>query len=323
MSLREAQAAHRVTAQVESLWDFDYEPTLADLSILYDTAKRQQWDANTAIDWSQPLRPEDPVLHPRVFSLEGVAPEVRRDLERRMATWRLSQFLHGEQGGVLVSGQLVNCMPAHDAKLYAASQIGDEARHVEAFARYLKRLGRPYPVDPSLKSVMDEILMTDAWEFKLLGMQMIVEGLAIAAFNVMRRETSDPVLANLLEYVLRDESRHINFGMLSLRQSIPAASPAVRESLEDFAFSVCDRLYEREGGGGFRSMRVVWDGMGERAGQAEGKSLAGSPGVRVFNELLFNQVLIPRLRRLGLLTPRVTPRYCAIGLLPATDDPPA
>src|SRR6185295_7090070 len=107
-------------------------------------------DASTAIDWSQPLGPEDAVLDPRVYALDGVAPRERREMERRMAAWRLSQFLHGEQGGVLVSGQLVNCMPAHDAKLYSASQIGDEARHVEVFARYLKRLGPPYPVDPAL-----------------------------------------------------------------------------------------------------------------------------------------------------------------------------
>ena len=304
--------AARVTARLDTHWDFDYEPTLADLTILYETAKRQQWDASTAIDWSRPLAATDAVFDPRLFSgdFHALAPEVRRESERRLAAWRLSQFLHGEQGALVVASQLVNCLPTCDAKLYAATQVGDEGRHVDVFRRYVNQVGRIYPVDPALRSVMDEILAAEGWELKLLGMQMIVEGVAIAAFNLMRRQAADPVLGRLLDLVLRDESRHVNFGYLALRQAIPAADPTVRDALEDFAFHVCDALYERDGHGGFRSVRVVWEEMG-----ADASAAAGGPTVRFFNQLLFTQFLLPRLTRLGLLSPRIVPRYQAAGLL--------
>src|SRR2546422_6881159 len=143
-----------------------------------------------------------------------------------------SQFLHGEQGALVVCGQLVNSIPELDAKLYASTQVVDEGRHVEVFERYVKKLHKIYPVDPLLKTVLDEILATNLWELKLLGMQMIVEGLAIAAFNLMRKQTADPTLAQLLDYVLQDEGRHVNFGYFALRRSIPDMAPAKREYLE-------------------------------------------------------------------------------------------
>ena len=133
------------------------------------------------------------------------------------------------QGALVVCGQLVNSIPELDAKLYASTQVVDEGRHVEVFERYVKKLHKIYPVDPLLKSLLDEILATNLWELKLLGMQMIVEGLAIAAFNVMRNQTGDPTLAQLLDYVLQDEGRHVNFGYFALRRSIPNMDAAKRE----------------------------------------------------------------------------------------------
>src|SRR5206468_2114693 len=122
------------------------------------------------------------------------------------SAWRLSQFLHGEQGALVVCGQLVNAIPELDAKLYASTQVVDEGRHVEVFEKYVKKLHRIYPVDPLLKGLIDEILATNLWELKLVGMQMLIEGLAIAAFNLMRKQTGDPTLAQLLDYVLQDVS---------------------------------------------------------------------------------------------------------------------
>ena len=244
-----------------------------------------------------------------------LSPEEQKEVEIRVSAWRLSQFLHGEQGALVVCGQLVNSIPELDAKLYASTQVVDEGRHVEVFERYVKKLHRIYPVDPLLKAVLDEILATNLWELKLLGMQMIVEGLAIAAFNVMRRQTADPTLSQLLDYVLQDEGRHVNFGYFALKRSIPDMEAAKREYLEDFTYKVCDLLYARDERTGFRSIRDVWNEMGWDGEKIWRETVKTSQTTKAFNSFLFQDNLMPRLVRLGLISERIAPRYREIGLM--------
>src|SRR5216684_712359 len=267
MTTANAKAAARVTYQLETLWDYDYEPTHQDLETLYETAKKNQWNGSTAIDWSRPIGKEGPVLNVQVaFAgtnfFTRLSPEEQKEVEIRVSAWRLSQFLHGEQGALVVCGQLVNSIPELDAKLYASTQVVDEGRHVEVFERYVKKLHKIYPVDPLLKGLIDEILATNLWELKLLGMQMLIEGLAIAAFNLMRRQTGDPTLASVLDYVLQDEGRHVNFGYFALKRAIPAMDAGRRELLEDFAFEACDAMYGRDERTGFQSIKTVWSELG-------------------------------------------------------------
>jgi hypothetical protein len=320
MTTASAAAADRVTYQLETLWDYRYEPTHHELESLYETAKKNQWNASTAIDWSRPVGADGPVLNvhnafrgTNFFS--RLTPEEQREVEIRVSSWRLSQFLHGEQGALLVCGQLVNSIPELDAKLYASTQVVDEGRHVEVYERYVKKLHKIYPVDPLLKGLIDEILSTPLWELKLLGMQMIIEGLAIAAFNVMRKQTADPTLASVLDYVLQDEGRHVNFGYFALRRSIPGMKPELREQLEDFAFRACDLMYGRDERTGFQSIKHVWREMGWDADKVWRDTIANSETTRSFNRFLFTEILIPRLERLGIISERVAPRYREIGLL--------
>jgi len=313
-------AARRVTYQLETLWDYDYEPTHQELETLYETAKKNQWNGSTAIDWSRPVGTEGPVLNVQVaFAgtnfFSRLTPEEQKEVEIRVSAWRLSQFLHGEQGALVVCGQLVNSIPELDAKLYASTQVVDEGRHVEVFERYVKKLHKIYPVDPLLKAVLDEILATNLWELKLLGMQMIVEGLAIAAFNVMRRQTADPTLGQLLDYVLQDEGRHVNFGDFALRRSIPHLEPAKREYLEDVTFKVCDLMYARDERTGFRSIQGVWNEMGWDGEKIWRDTVKSSQTTKAFNSFLFQENLMPRLQRLGLISDRIAPNYREIGLL--------
>src|SRR5438552_2765321 len=230
MTTSQSAAARRVSYQMDTLWDFDYEPTHHELESLYETAKKNQWNGSVAIDWSRPIGKEGPVLNvamafggTRFF--ERMTEEQKMEVELLTSSWRLSQFLHGEQGALLVASQLVNPLPDLDCKKYAATQVVDEGRHVEVFERYVKKLHRIYPVDPLLKGLIDEILATNVWELKLLGMQMMIEGLAIAAFNLMRKQTGDPTLGRLLDYVLQDGGRHVNFGYFALRRAIPEMDP--------------------------------------------------------------------------------------------------
>jgi hypothetical protein len=320
MTTAGATAARRISYQLETLWDYDYEPTSLELDSLYETAKKHQWNASTAIDWSRPIGKEGPVLNvPSAFSgtsfFSRLTPEEQKEVEVRVSAWRLSQFLHGEQGALLVCGQLVNSVPELDAKLYASTQVVDEGRHVEVYERYVKKLLKIYPVDPLLKALIDEILATPLWELKLVGMQMIIEGLAIAAFNVMRKQTADPTLATVLDYVLQDEGRHVNFGYFALRRSIPDMAPAKREILEDFAFKACDLMYGRDERTGFQSIKRVWEELGWDGEQIWRDTIANSQTAKTFNRMLFTEVLIPRLQRLELIPSRVAPRYREIGLL--------
>ena len=232
-------------------------------------------------------------------TIPKLTPEEQKEVEIRVSAWRLSQFLHGEQGALVVCGQLVNSIPELDAKLYASTQVVDEGRHVEVFERYVKKLHKIYPVDPLLKALLDEILSTNLWELKLLGMQMIIEGLAIAAFNLMRKQTGDPTLAQLLDYVLQDEGRHVNFGYFALRRSIPNLDPAKREYLEDFTFRACDQMYTRDERTGFQSVKNVWVEMGWDAEAIWRDSVAHSQTTKAFNSFLFQDNLMPRLERLG------------------------
>jgi P-aminobenzoate N-oxygenase AurF len=320
MSTSGQAAARRVSYQLETLWDYDYEPTHQELETLYETAKKNQWNGSTAIDWSRPVGTEGPVLNVQLAFggtsfFTRLTAEEQHEVEIRVSAWRLSQFLHGEQGALVVCGQLVNSIPELDAKLYASTQVVDEGRHVEVFERYVKKLHKIYPVDPLLKALLDEILATNLWELKLLGMQMIVEGLAIAAFNVMRRQTADPTLSQLLDYVLQDEGRHVNFGYFALRRSIPGMEPAKRAQLEDFTFKACDLMYARDERTGFRSIQGVWNELGWDGEKIWRDTVKSSQTTKAFNSFLFQDNLMPRLVRLGLVSERIAPRYREIGLL--------
>jgi len=308
-----------VTYQLETLWDYDYVPTHDELETLYETAKKNQWNGSTAIDWTRPVGTEGPVLNVQM-AFQGtefyskLTEEEKKEVEIRVSAWRLSQFLHGEQGALVVCGQLVNSIPELDAKLYASTQVVDEGRHVEVFEKYVKKLHKIYPVDPLLKGLIDQILATNIWELKLLGMQMLIEGLAIAAFNLMRKQTGDPTLADLLDYVLQDEGRHVNFGYFALRRSIPTMDPSKREMLEDFTFRACDQLYARDERTGFQSIKSVWTEMGWDGDAIWRDTVTKSPTVKAFNSFLFRDNLMPRLERLGLISERIAPRYREIGL---------
>ena len=320
MTTVQAAAARRVSYQMDTLWDFDYEPTHQELESLYETAKKNQWNGSIAIDWSRPIGKEGPVLNVHVAFqgtqfFERLTEAERKEVEIQVSAWRLSQFLHGEQGALLVASQLVNPVPELDCKLYASTQVMDEGRHVEVFERYVKRLHKIYPVDPLLKGLIDEILSSEMWELKLLGMQMLIEGLAIAAFNLMHKQTGDSTLRDLLDYVLQDEGRHVNFGYFALRRTIPAMEASRREDLEDFALKACDAMYGRDERTGFRSVQTVWNEMGWDGEAIWRDTVKNSQTAKAFNRFLFTEVLIPRLQRLGLLSSRVEPRYREIGLL--------
>jgi hypothetical protein len=206
----------------------------------------------------------------------------------------LSQFLHGEQGALICTAKIVETVPWYDAKLYASTQVMDEARHVEVFDKYLnEKVGGMYPINAHLKSLLDDIITDSRWDMTYLGMQIMVEGLALAAFGYMHELTSEPLLKKLLRYVMSDEARHVAFGVLSLKEVYDGMSDAEIKDRQEFAFEaglrMRDRLLQQE----------VWERVGIKANEIVPFYL--NDPVRVFfQQLLFTKV-VPNCKKLGLL----------------------
>ena len=304
-----------VPATGDARFTWEYDDNRDHLLRLYQRGKDKQWDATRRIDWDQEVDPDNPVglplqVHPLAgFDIFDRLSESERVMSgSEIAIWQFSQFLHGEQGALLVASQLVSCAPTFDAKLYASSQTFDEARHVETFNRYLQdKVGIQYPVNPHLKALLDKILSDPRWDLKFIGMQIIIEGLALAAFNTMRMTCMDPLLKDLIYLVTRDEARHVTFGVNYLEYIVKHLSPEEIEERAQFAYEACVVMRER-----LIATEVFaefgWDVEAAR------KMMLDATVMQYFSKFLFTRI-VPNLARIGLLTETVRPKFEALGIL--------
>jgi hypothetical protein len=209
--------------------------------------------------------------------------------------WSLSQFMHGEQGALICTAKIVETVPWIDAKYYASTQVMDEARHVEVFAKYLDtKLSGHYPINAHLQMLLDDIINDSRWDMTYLGMQVMVEGLALAAFGMAMQTTEDPLLKKLLRYVMSDEARHVAFGVLSLREFYQGLSSAELLERQEFAFEAAVRMRDRF------LQQEVWERMGIDVKQAIKTFNVGDKSQDPFQQLLFSKI-VPNTKKLGLL----------------------
>jgi hypothetical protein len=287
---------------------------------LYELGKQLNWNAEMDIDWDRPWPEEDFKEAAALMNLADYPPymalsdEQKEEFWLHQNAWSLSQFLHGEQGALLVASQLTTCAPTFNAKLYAASQTFDEARHVEVFNKYLQqRIGMMYPINTSLKSILDKILTDPRWDLKFIGMQIIIEGLALSAFNTARETTPDPVLKDVIYLVVRDEARHVTFGVNYLEEYVKTLTEEEKNERAEFAYEACvvsrERLVATDV---FR--HFGWDVEEARERVMEGFVMS------TFRDLLFQRV-IPNLKRIGLLTDAIRPKFESLGILDFEDLP--
>ncbi|MFO1235890.1 MAG: ferritin-like domain-containing protein [Alphaproteobacteria bacterium] len=295
-------------------YNWDYDTANTKIRRLYELGKRFNWNVELDIDWGQPFpqnelppagEPEGFCDHPKWNKLSDAQ---KIDFMRRSNAQVLSQFLHGEQGALMVASQLVSCAPTHDAKLYAASQTFDEARHVEVFHRYLmERCRMIYPINPSLKFLLDKVLTDERWDLKFIGMQILIEGLALAAFQAIHATTRDPLLRDIVGLVMRDEGRHVAFGVNYLEDWIRALPQDQIEERAQFAYEACVVMRNR----------LVSTTVAEEFGFTHDEAMeinAASQGGRAFRTFLFER-MIPNLKRVGLLTDRIRPKFEELGVL--------
>ena len=295
-------------------WDY----TVADNRIkrLYELGKELNWNGSIDLNWDYThpadekiMEADDELPHETLEAYENLSEEEKIEFDRHDTAELLSQFLHGEQGALLVASQIVSCAPTYNAKLYAASQTFDEARHVEVFNRYLQeKIGIHYPINPNLKALIDKILTDERWDLKFIGMQIIIEGLALAAFQMAKALTKDPLLKQLLHYVVRDEARHVTFGINYLEDFIKTLSPQEIEDRAEFAYEAC--VISRE-----RLINTTAQEKYLKMTREEAREFQLSTSANAaFRNFLFSRV-IPNLARIGLLTDSIRPKFEALGLL--------
>ena len=290
-----------IESTATTVFDFDYTAARDQLLRLYDKGTRRQWIGSDRLDWSLDVDLDNPIGMPDEVNplfgspwWEKMDDRERGNVRRHFEAWRFSQFMHGEQGALLCTAKIVETVPWIDAKYYAATQVMDEARHVEVFSKYLdEKLSGHYPMNAHLGLLLDDIVADSRWDMTYLGMQIMVEGLALAAFGFIHMMTTEPLLKKLLRYVMADEARHVAFGVLSLQEYYKQLSaPELRER-QEFAFEAAIRMKDR------MAMQEVWERMEVPTADVV-KIMRAAPEQDDFQILLFSKI-VPNLKKLGLL----------------------
>jgi hypothetical protein len=306
-----------VPASGAARFSWQYDEGRQRLLALYQKGKDKQWDAMHRIDWRLDLDPDDPLgMPPQSNPLLGSRtwekikdnPRAVGELRRNQTGWQFSQFLHGEQGAMICSARIVESVPDLDSKFYASTQTMDEARHAETYARFLReKIGVTYPINPYLKSLLDDTLTDSRWDMPYLGMQVLIEGLALAAFGVLRDMTTAALPKQILAYVMQDEARHVAFGRIALRDYYAQLTSAELADREEFVVEGCYLMRDR-----FRGQEI-WERLGFDQADCE-QTVLESPFMRAYQALLFSRI-VPCVKDIGLWGPRVQEAFADLGVL--------
>jgi len=301
------EALHTVADNADAIFTWDYEKGARPaLNKLYEKAKTSQWNGETDLPWDTDVDQEQVVAanalaNPGSMELDLAGTSFAKwdeaqwlQLGIESQNWTLSQFMHGEQGALICTAKIVETVPWIDAKYYASTQVMDEARHVEVFAKYLDtKLSGHYPINAHLKMLLDDIVTDSRWDMTYLGMQIMVEGLALAAFGFIHMMTTEPLLKQLLRYVMSDEARHVAFGVLSLKEYYQELDGAEIRERQEFAYEAAVRMRDRF------LQQEVWDRMGVPVKEATALVMM-SPEQQMFQQMLFSKI-VPNCKKLGLL----------------------
>ena len=301
------EVEHVVANHADTIFTWDYSMQRPALRKLYEKAKGGQWNATTDMPWETDVDIERTVIEDQAVIGTGLDPNmyIGTPLQKwgdkewlefgvESRNWMLSQFMHGEQGALICTAKIVETVPWYDAKLYASTQVMDEARHVEVFARYLdEKLGGEYQVNVHLRNLLDDIVNDSRWDMTYLGMQVMVEGLALAAFGFLHQLTGEPLLKKILRYVMSDEARHVAFGVLSLKECYNQMTDAEMKDRQEFAFEAGIRMRDR------LMQQEVWERMGVDM-RTVMPLILEDPTRRVFQSMLFSKI-VPNCKKLGLL----------------------
>ncbi|MDT7538296.1 MAG: hypothetical protein QOI82_1881 [Actinomycetota bacterium] len=303
----------------DSRFNWEYDNGRDRLLSLYQKGKDKQWDQTSRIDWSIEVDPYDALGLPQeVMAIYGtpvwdkITEDQKKELARHHASWQFSQFLHGEQGAMICAARIVESVPDLDSKFYAATQTMDEARHAETYARFLQeKIGLVYPINDNLSKLLAETLRDSRWDMPYLGMQVLIEGLALAAFGMLRDMTTKPLPKQILSYVMQDEARHVAFGRLALKDAYADLTSAERDEREEFVVEACYLMRDRIRG------KEVWGVVGLDEKECDGY-VDSSEFMKLFRNQLFTRI-VPIVKDIGLWGPKVQQAYADMGVLEMGD----
>ena len=301
--------------QTDIQFNWEYDDGSAPLLELYEKGKQQQWDASTRLDWSLELDPENPMaLKDEAISIydtdfwRKMTDKERGWLRQHLQANSISQFMHGEQGALIATAKIVGTVPDMNAKFYAATQVMDEARHVEAYKRLLhEKFALAYPINPQLKTLLEQTLTDRRWDMTYLGMQVLIEGLALAAFQSIRDKSGNTLASAVNAYVMQDEARHVSFGRLALREFYPQLSQHERDQREEFAVDALYYMRDRF------NQSEVWNRLGLPADLLN-EIHFNSKQMQSFRGRLFSRV-VPTVKDIGLWGERVQKTFAEMGVM--------
>ncbi|MCL2555005.1 MAG: ferritin-like domain-containing protein [Actinomycetia bacterium] len=314
-----AEWSWQVPAHGSARFSWEYDDGRERLLALYQKGKDKQWDAVRRIDWDLEVDPSDPLGTPdEAMTLYGtrywdaMTEKDRGLLRQHYTAWQFSQFLHGEQGAMVCAARIVESAPDLDAKFYSATQTMDEARHAEVYGRFLQeKVGMLYPINDNLQSLLGDTLRDSRWDMPYLGMQVLIEGLALAAFGMIRDTTTKPLPKQILAYVMQDEARHVAFGRMALRDHYRQLTDAELREREEFVIEGCYLMRDR-----LRGVEVL-ENFGIPAGEAA-ELTEKSEFLHLFRKLLFSRI-VPCVKDIGLWGPRLQKAYLDMGVFDLGD----
>ncbi len=268
---------------------------------LYEKGKVRQWDARTVVDWSMPLDPTNPLALPlSTFPLARSEWFLRLPAADREAiicqyqNWLVSQFLHGEQFGVLSASRIALEAENLDVRLFAAQQAVDEVRHLETYARLIEKMGELHAPSVPFAAFLDEVISANSVDLVCLGLQIIGEGIGLASFAQIREYTGSSLVREVYARIMEDEARHVAFGRQYLAPLYRELSSAELTEREQFALAAIELMAER-----FYALDV-WERFALPGKQAI-DLLQKSASFRIYRRHLFKQI-VPVVKDIGLFT---------------------
>ena len=307
-----------VAVPIDLHWTWRYASEAEELRRLYEKGKHGQWDAQTDLDWSVPVERSEWILNPeasmlaQVCQLMGQDEATQKEAAHDEVAYLISQLLHGEQAALALCGQLTNVCTEIDQKFYAASQVIDEARHIEVFAKFLDdKAGTIHPIGGAQKTLLDVLLKAEGMQKKVLGMQTLFEGMAVGIMDQLRRESRSPLLTGMLHRVEQDEARHAAFGVLNMRRIVRESSRAEMEGMEDWAFALLETLNANQQ---LEMLRTFADKYGyDPEGVVAMTTML--PNFAELNSPIYMHTVVPNLRGLGLITERTDDHWRRLGMV--------
>jgi hypothetical protein len=299
-------------------WQWNYGSEVAELRNLYEKGKVHQWNAEADLDWSTPVSNDEWVVTTEGSMMASILKLMGKDEATQKAaafdelSFILSQLLHGEQAALQLCGQLTNACEKMDEKWYAASQVTDEARHIEALSKFLQRkTGTIYPIGATLKVLLDRLLEADTVQKKCLGMQTLFEGMAVGIMDLLRSQSQNPLLTDMLRRIEQDEARHAAFGVLMMRRIVKTAEPERKAEMEDFAFDILEALNANQQ---LDMLRLLGPKYGLDAENVI-RITTALPNFADLNALAYMHTVVPNLVRLGLITDRTRDQWKKLGMM--------